>query len=263
MRTVSLYRYPVKGLSPEALDQARIEPGETVAGDRAIAIENGPSGFDSAAPRHMPKSKFLCLMRNPSLAALKTRFDDAARVLTISAPDGRGISGSIDDKDGRAEILAFLTGYLGDQARGPLRMLESPGHSFSDVALKCLHIVNLATVRDLEERFGVPLDPLRFRPNLVVDGIEPWREFEMVGTKLRAASGAEIELVERTVRCAATKANPDTGIADCDAPRLLDRHVGHTDVGVYALVTRAGTIGPGTSWSGVTAEVRAAGAMPF
>ena len=246
MRTVSVYRYPVKGLSPEPLDQTRLEPGETIAGDRAIAIENGPSGFNIGAPLHMPKIKFLCLMRNPSLAALKTRFDDATRVLTISAPDGRDISG-----------------YLGDQVRGPLRVLESPGHSFSDVALKCVHIVNLATVRDLASRFGVAIDPRRFRPNLVVDGIEPWQEFEMVGQRLRAASGAELELVERTVRCAATKANPDTGIADCDVPRLLDRHVGHTDVGVYALVTRAGTISPGTRWSSVSSDARAEGAMPF
>lgn len=263
MRTVSVYRYPVKGLSPEPLDQTRLEPGETIAGDRAIAIENGPSGFNIGAPLHMPKIKFLCLMRNPSLAALKTRFDDATRVLTISAPDGRDISGSLDDADGQAQILAFLTDYLSDQMRGPLRVLESPGHSFSDVALKCVHIVNLATVRDLESRFGVAIDPRRFRPNLVVDGIEPWQEFEMVGQRLRAASGAELELVERTVRCAATKANPDTGIADCDVPRLLDRHVGHTDVGVYALVTRAGTISPGTRWSSVSSDARAEGAMPF
>ncbi len=42
----SLYRYPVKGLSPEALDSADLEAGGHFPGDRLFAIENGPSGFD-------------------------------------------------------------------------------------------------------------------------------------------------------------------------------------------------------------------------
>lgn len=263
MRTVSLYRYPVKGLSPEPLDHARLEAGETIKGDRAIAIENGPSGFDIDAPQHMPKIKFLTLMRNPSLAALRTRFDDATRVLTISSPDGRDIAGSIDDGNGQAGLLDFLTDYVGDQVRGRLRLLQSPGHSFSDVALKCLHVVNLATVRDLESRFAIPIDPLRFRPNIIIDGLEPWREFDLIGKRISTASGAELELVDRTERCAATRANPVTGIADCDVPQLLDQQVGHTDVGVYALVTRSGPISPGARLSEVTPEPRSEGAMPF
>ena len=38
----SIYRYPVKGLSPEALPRIALAPGETVPGDRLYAIENGP-----------------------------------------------------------------------------------------------------------------------------------------------------------------------------------------------------------------------------
>jgi uncharacterized protein YcbX len=48
----AIYRYPVKGLSSEAMGRARLMPGETLAADRLYAIENGPSGFDPAVPRH-------------------------------------------------------------------------------------------------------------------------------------------------------------------------------------------------------------------
>jgi uncharacterized protein YcbX len=50
----SIYRYPVKGLSPEPLPAVALEPGQTLPADRRYAIENGPSGFDPADPRWMP-----------------------------------------------------------------------------------------------------------------------------------------------------------------------------------------------------------------
>ena len=42
----SIYRYPVKGLSPQALPRVRLATGETLPCDRLYAIENGPLGFD-------------------------------------------------------------------------------------------------------------------------------------------------------------------------------------------------------------------------
>ena len=45
-----IYRYPVKGLSPEPLARLRLATGQTLPADRAYAIENGPSGFDPSAP---------------------------------------------------------------------------------------------------------------------------------------------------------------------------------------------------------------------
>jgi uncharacterized protein YcbX len=77
-RIHGIYRYPVKGLSPEPLDGATLAVRDTLAADRLYAIENGPSGFDAAAPRHQPKLRFLMLMRNERLARLQTRYDDAS-----------------------------------------------------------------------------------------------------------------------------------------------------------------------------------------
>ena len=79
----SIYRYPIKGLSPEPLPHIALTPGETIPGDRLYAIENGPSGFDPAAPAYLPKTHFLMLMRNERLASLRTTFDQVSHVLTI------------------------------------------------------------------------------------------------------------------------------------------------------------------------------------
>src|ERR1700730_19105209 len=70
----SLYRYPVKGLSPEPLPRVALGVGQTLPADRRYAIENGPCGFDPAAPVWMPKSYFLMLMRNERLAGIDNPF---------------------------------------------------------------------------------------------------------------------------------------------------------------------------------------------
>ncbi|MCD6071365.1 MAG: molybdenum cofactor sulfurase, partial [Microvirga sp.] len=73
IRIASLQRYPVKGLSPESLSSVTLTKGDYFPGDRLFAIENGPAGFEPDNPQHQPKIKFLMLMRNESLARLRTR----------------------------------------------------------------------------------------------------------------------------------------------------------------------------------------------
>ena len=82
-RIAGIFRYPVKGLSPEPLDRAALTPGETLLADRRYAIENGPSGFDPAEPKWLSKPHFLMLQRDQWLAPLRTYFDDASHALTI------------------------------------------------------------------------------------------------------------------------------------------------------------------------------------
>lgn len=38
----ALYRYPIKGLTPESLPQVLLRAGQTLPADRRYAIENGP-----------------------------------------------------------------------------------------------------------------------------------------------------------------------------------------------------------------------------
>ena len=102
----AIYRYPVKGLSPEPLDGASLAVRETLPFDRHFAIENGPSGFDPAAPRHQPKQRYLMLMRNERLARLRTRYDDASDTLAIDFGRPRG----------RSRRPAHPRGALGDRA---------------------------------------------------------------------------------------------------------------------------------------------------
>jgi uncharacterized protein YcbX len=244
LEVVSLYRYPIKGFSPQKLDYLSLKPGETVPGDRAYAIENGPGRFDPDNPRYLPKVNFLMLMRNERLAALETDFDDATQMLTIRRGGKQVTQGVLTSKLGRQIIEQFIAGYMKGELKGPPRIVSAPGHSFSDIAAKCLHIVNLATVRDLEDAVAKPLNPLRFRANIYFDGADPWLEKQWVGRHV-TIGGVRFKIIAETVRCDATNVNPETAERDGTIPPTLQRIFGEPNLGVYAQVVEGGEIRPG------------------
>jgi uncharacterized protein len=244
----SIYRYPVKGLSPEALPRADLAVGKTIVGDRMYAIENGPSGFDPAAPAYLPKIRFLMLMRDERLARLDTRYDDATRILTIrDGGQGGGqvvARGRLTTPEGRGRIEDFFARFSADDLRGPPKVLRAPGHSFSDVARKVVSIINLASVGQIENVIGAPVDPLRFRGNVYVAGWPAWHEFDLLGREI-AIGTSRVKIVKRIVRCAATNVDPATGIRDLAIPDTLMRTFGHADCGVYGEVVGGGEIAIG------------------
>ena len=243
-RIVALYRYPVKGFSPEPLDNAEVATNGTMPFDRSFAIENGPSGFDAADPAYFPKAYFLMLMKNERLAEFRTRFDDATGVFRIARDGEVLVEGPLTTTEGRAAIEAWIAENFRKELRGPPKMLSAPGHSFSDVAAKVLHLVNLDSVRALEAKLRRPIDPLRFRPNVVVDDLPAWSELDWVGREIRLP-GMTLTAAQRTSRCAATNVDPKTGARDMQIPRALEMQYGHEDFGIYLGVTRGGKIAVG------------------
>jgi len=245
----AIYRYPVKGLSPQALERTELAAGQTVPADRLYAIENGPSGFDPAAPAYFPKQRFLMLMLNERLAALRTDFDETSHTLTIGWDGRRVARGDLRTKEGRLAIEAFFRRFMPNELRGPPKILFGANHSFSDVARKVVSIINLASVTAVEAAAGAPVNPLRFRGNLYVAGWPAWHEFSLLGRVLTVGKNAQLKVVKRIQRCAATDVDPETGIRDLSIPRTLLENFDHTDCGVYAEVTAPGAVAIGNAIS--------------
>jgi uncharacterized protein YcbX len=244
----SLQRYPVKGLSPEPLTSATLAKGGYFPGDRLFAIENGPAGFDPADPEHQPKIKFLMLMRNESLARLRTRYEDETATLVVEEGGREAVRGDLSTREGRLAIEAFFRRFMPGELRGPPKVLAAPeGFRFTDSRRGYVSLINLASVRELENVVGVPVDPLRFRGNIHLEGLDPWAEFELVGKVLTASSGVRLKVTKRIERCAATNVDPATGIRDLQIPRSLMQAYGHFDCGIYAEVLTGGTLVTGDS----------------
>ena len=242
----AIYRYPVKGLSPQALERTRLSVGQTVPADRLYAIENGPCGFDPQAPAYFPKQRFLMLMRNDRLAALRTDFEEDSHTLIIRSENREAARGDLRTKEGRLAIEAFFRRFMPKELHGPPKVLFGKGgHSFSDVARKVVSIINLASVAEVESAAGASVNPLRFRGNLYVAGWPAWHEFNLVGRLLTIGETTRLRVVKRIQRCAATEVDPDTGIRDLPIPRTLIENFDHADCGVYAEVVTAGDVAIG------------------
>lgn len=250
----SLYRYPVKGLSPEPLPAVALEPGQTLPADRRYAIENGPSGFDTASPAWLHKSSYLMLMRNERLAGLRTHYEDHSHLLTIRK-DGEVVAqGDLETAAGRAAIEAFFAANFVQELKGPPKLLSGGGHSFSDVARKVVSIINLGSLKAIENMVGQPVHPLRFRANLYVRGWPAWRESELLDQTL-AIGETRLKVVKRITRCAAVNVDPDTAARDLEVPPTLMRRFGHNECGIYAEVMSGGAVRVGDTIAAVEPEL--------
>lgn len=244
MRIEYLYRFPVKGLSAEAMEATEVEAGGCIPWDRAFALAQGDSGFDPATPTWLPKDKFMCQKRNARIARLRSLFDPRARLLAIRAPDGSSVVENPLTEPGRARIGAFLTAYLGEEARGAPTFQYVLGHAFCDQRQKVVSLINLASWRDFEARVGARRHRRRFRANVWFSGAAAWSEFDWVGKELQLG-GAVVRVTKRIARCPATEVNPETGARDANPVEELRALYGHVDLGVHAEVIEGGKFAVG------------------
>jgi uncharacterized protein YcbX len=247
----ALYRYPVKGLSAEALDRTILTMGDCLPHDRRFAIALPTTRFDPANPEWLSKTNFVMLMRDSGLANLRTSFDPQTGALTIDDGSGAPLRARITDPDGARRAADFIAEFLGNQVAHPLRLVESLGHAFADArkkpnatADKYVSLINVASLAALEAAVETSVDPLRFRANVYFDGPPAWQELDWLGSDI-ALGGARLRVVSAITRCAATEVNPETADRDLDTVAALRRHFGHNLMGIYAEVTEGGPIALG------------------
>jgi uncharacterized protein len=251
MRTITaLYRYPVKGLSPEPLQAVPLQAGLGFPRDREWAVTNGRWVYDAAQYAPRPKSDFLMLMQHEQLAVLRTKVSEDGSRLAVQAPDGTVLDFALDNEADLARASVFFVNYLGARVEGSPQVVKAGSHRFTDVSvvsptlMQSVSLINLASVRDLGARMGRELDPLRFRANVYYDGGEAWEELAWVDRELRLGE-LPARGVLRTRRCAATNVDPATGARDAGVPQALIKNFRHGDMGVYVELRGSGTLRPG------------------
>ncbi len=244
MRVEKIYRYPVKGLTPEAMDIALLTAGLCIPHDRRFALAHGDAPFDPAAPQFLPKQNFACMMAHPRVVLIRSAFDPHDNMLALAAPGMAPLSDNPTTPEGRARIGAWLTQFLGDEARGAPVFHDVAGHNFTDQVKKGVSLFNLNSLAEFEGRIGRKLDPLRFRANFYFSGTAPWAEFDWIGRDVQIGT-ARLRVFKVTVRCPATMVDLETGERDCNTPALLFDHYGHRDLGVHAEVIEDGRVALG------------------
>ncbi|GFE64939.1 MOSC domain-containing protein [Litoreibacter roseus] len=251
-----IQRFPIKGLSPEGLDNVTLHPGEGVPGDRMYGFARHGSGFDPENPKPLPKDRFVVLLNQAGLAGVHSTFSPDTSELSVVAGGAKHVF-DMSAKPGRDSAAAWLADHLKLQDEIPPNFVSAAPHRFTDVSvvspqmMNAISIINRASVRDLEVRLGTKVDPARFRGNLELDGLPPWWELENIDAILQMGD-VKLQLIMRTKRCAATEVNPTTAERDLRLPYLLRKELGHMDMGAYAQVIEGGILQVGQT---VTCDV--------
>lgn len=198
---------------------------------------------------------------------------EARRMLTVYRRDpasGHRVSepaalGPVDlaTPDGLQELGAFFSSESGEDVVCVTASSASAGgkhvHQFGNTRsgvremgdTRTVHLVNAATVRELSGRIGFPLNPERFRPNVIVDGLEPWSEFGWVGKKVicrkkdgDGGAGITLNVISRTVRCEGIGIDPTDPSAKLDMPSILQKFYPEHGpfLGVYAVISEPGRL---------------------
>jgi uncharacterized protein YcbX len=240
----ALFRHPIKGFTPEKVKLAELSEGKAFPGDRLFALEDGPCGFDPANPGFIPKQRFAVLAKIADVARARTRLDDVTGLFHADAEGHQPYVGQLLEPADRVAFAKWATDLLGEAAQGPLRLIDGGGHRFLDHPLGHVSIINLASVRDLAERLGKSLDPLRFRANLYVEGWPAWAENDWTGRRIELGE-VQTEVFKPIVRCAAPGVDPTSAVRDLDIPAELFRFYGHAHCGIYVQVKAGGTVREG------------------
>ena len=227
---VALYRYPVKGFTPESCNTLTVIESGRIAGDRALAFRFADSGLPEDAWSR--KYGFAVLANAPGLARLDTRFDPQTRRLRI-ALDGDVLADEVIDADGRKVLAGVIEEYVLAQPENPLsdhperRPLQligdgvTPRYQDSQAGQITLHSrESLARVEAALKSPG--LEESRFRSNIAIEGVEAWAEQDWLGRNIRIGA-VELSVVRPKTRCLATHANPQTGERDLLVMQTLVR----------------------------------------
>jgi uncharacterized protein len=249
-KIVSLSSYPIKGLSPQAHQSARLKAGDGFPGDRLFGFAKASSGFDPADPKPLPKHNFIVLLQHARLAGLETGFDPETRILSISTKDAAEMRFDMNTQEGADGASEFLTGLLGLKEEEVPFFASAFPHRFTDASvasttlMNAISFINLDSVRAFEAEIGREVDARRFRGNIVFEGWPAFSELDLVGRRFRVGD-VSFNILHRTQRCLATEVNPETAERDMKLPNLLKKAYGHFDMGVYAEVLNDGVIAVG------------------
>ncbi len=225
-RVEHVFRYLVKSMQAEELDTAEVN-FKGIRADRSYAFikEGDKSGFPWFTARDNPNM----ILYTPI---------ETSEGLDIKLPNGETLP------IGSLELKRLL--IEGSNHSKNIELVKIDRGAFDGYPIS---VLGKGTLDAVSKRTGVALDPLSFRPNIVINSLnmEEGVEDSWVNKILKFGSrpdSPEIFVVKKDTRCMMINIDPITGI---QRPEILRDVVKNRnrEMGVYANPIKMGNIKPG------------------
>lgn len=234
-----MLRHPLKSHGREDIASVQLSADRPMPWDRVWAVAHDHSKADGNA--WAPCVNFSRVSKAPALMAITATLDESEERLVLRHPDRPDFS-FCPDRDVDA-FLDWVRPLVPSDRALPDRILRLDGRGFTDSDFPSVTLCNMSSHRAVEQRVGQSLSIHRWRGNIWFDGAAPWEEFDWLDRDIRIGN-AILRPLERTDRCLATTANPDTGQRDADTLAALETW-GHQDFSVRARVIQDGEVSVG------------------
>ena len=249
----SIHIYPIKSLGGISVESAKTS-GRGFEHDRGWMLVDD-EGLFLTQREHSDMVLFRCSMSKSGFVI--NHADDSLEV-PFSANNGESIQARIwSSKVQVLEPSGSMSTWFSERLNRSCHLVYMPETSTRQVnpefadAITALTdgypylIANESSLADLNSKLDVPVPMNRFRPNIVINGLDPWEEDEIASYK---TDDIVFEAVKPCSRCVVVTTDQDSGVRSKEPLRTLSsfRKFGnHVNFGINAICADGGTLRTG------------------
>ena len=250
--TISSINYcPVKSVSFQTIEKCEIKKDIGIINDRIFAFAKDLDAeqaklFEKSPEERKGKwNKVLTLKNSPALNKYNFIFKDEK--LTFTLKDKEILSIDINQSSER-EALSNKISELESSLKQPLTLMKNDDFPFFDTSISkkvdfvnSVSLLNIQSINDFEKKVNKKIETSIFRGNICIDGIDPWKERELIGKTIKI-NNVSFKVEKNIPRCVAINLKPQTDDNSFDLLQSLKKTYNHFDMGIYLTALDNGEI---------------------
>ena len=246
----SIYFSPVKSISFQQISKCQIKKNIGIINDRLFAfsrlLDSGKAQRMEQDPGARKLINFLTLKNTPILNKYSFEYNNGKLELFKNK---KKLSSINPNNLNETKLLEKEISNLDNLVKSPVFLLKNKNKPFFDTnsggeVMNSISLINHNSIKDIEDKISQKVEYQRFRGNIYIEGLSPWKERDLLG-KIIKINGVSFKIDENIPRCSATNLKPKTNTSTFNLPLKLKQFYGHSDLGVYILPLQDGEISSG------------------
>ena len=253
--TISSINYcPVKSVSFQSIVTGKIKKNIGIVGDRIFAFakdldSNKAHLFEKRPEERKGKwNKVLTLKNSPVLNKYNFLFKENKLTLTFKNKEILTINVS---ELSECQLLSNKIIELENSLKEPIVLMKNEEFPFFDTTISnkvdfinSVSLLNVQSINDFQKKIDKKIEIPRFRGNICIDGMEPWKEREWIG-KVIKINNVSFKVEKNIPRCVAINLKPKTDDDSLNLLQFLKKTYNHFEMGIYLTALDDGEINLG------------------
>ena len=245
---------PVKSVSFQTIEKCEIKKNIGIVGDRIFAfakdleIDKALLFEKSPEERKGKWNKVLTLKNSPVLNKYNFLFKENKLTLTFKDKNILTINAS---ELSERQLLSNKIIELENSLKKPIVLMKNEESPFFDTSISnkvdfinSVSLLNIQSINDFQKKIDKKVEISRFRGNICIDGIKPWKEREWIGKTIKI-NNISFKVEKNIPRCVAINLKPTTDDNSLNLLQSLKKNYNHFEMGIYLTALDDGEINLG------------------